>query len=72
MSNKTNCREGELSGDESVKKAHHGLRVVPGAESEMKRIVPADDGLRELLESFKRLHKDQQQSSNDDNLPPAA
>ncbi len=71
MCNKTNRGEGKLSGDESVKEARHGLRVVPSAESEMKRIVPAEDGLRELLESFKRPHRDQRQSSDDDLLPAA-
>jgi len=51
MNKKSDNGAGMLNGGELASDARHGLRLVSGAESEMKRSVPADDGLRELLKS---------------------
>ncbi len=54
MNKKSNNGAGMLNGGELASDARHGLRLVSGAESEMKRSVPADDGLRELLKTFQQ------------------
>ena len=71
MNTKANNGEGRLRGGESMKESPHGLRVIARAESETRRLVAADDGLRELLDWFKQPFDSQRQSS-DDEFPPAA
>ncbi|MBA3714892.1 MAG: hypothetical protein H0W76_20935 [Pyrinomonadaceae bacterium] len=52
--------------------ARHGLQLIPGKEPGIKIGAPADESLCELIESFKRPHKNQRPSPDDDDLPPAA
>lgn len=70
MNKKSNNGAGKLNGGEVASEARQGLRLVPGAESDMNRRVP-DDDLRDLLKTFKRSGKTHRHSSDDDLLPAA-
>lgn len=68
----TKSTEQEAARGETVKEACHLLHVVPVVRPSTTS-MSADTSLRELLESFKPPHQDQQQShDDDDNLPSAA
>ncbi|MBA3443158.1 MAG: hypothetical protein H0T92_25210 [Pyrinomonadaceae bacterium] len=63
---------GEADNIKPASDARHGLRLIPSIGQETKIRMPADESLRELLEAFKRPHKDRRQSADDGALSPAA
>lgn len=48
-----------------------GLHLIPSNESGITISLPADETLRELIESFKRPNKDRRHLLDDDLLPAA-
>lgn len=66
-----NHEEQETDGINPMRDARYGLHLIISNESGRRINLPADESLRELIESFKRPHKDQRQSPDGDLLPAA-
>ena len=67
----TKSTEREAARGASVKEARHRLHVVPAGQPNTKSGVPANESLRELLESFKWPQSGKRQPPDDDDLLPA-
>jgi len=66
-----NHEEQAADGIDPRRDVRRGLHLIPSSDSGIRIGAPADESLRELLEAFKRPHRDQR-TSPDTDLPPAA
>ncbi len=67
-----NHEEQKADSVDPMSDARHGLHLIPSNESGMRISLPAEESLRELIESFRHPHQDQRQSPDDDLLPAAS